>query len=79
MSYTLRIPGGYLSMVEVDFKCPKCECPHGESDYYKQLRNSPKSLIYKSCKGCKTKLGITLDMKGDVVVWLKENERTLNT
>lgn len=61
-----------VSQIKTAFKCPKCECPHVENDYYNALSKS-KGLIYKACKGCKTKLGITTDIKG-VVVWLKENE-----
>ena len=66
-------------MVDVDFKCPKCECPHSEEDYYDRLYKSKHGLIYKQCKGCKTKLGITTDIRGDVRVWLKEDERELPT
>ena len=62
-------------MCDVDFKCPKCECPHSEEDYYDRLYKSKHGLIYKQCKGCKTKLGITTDLRGDVRVWLKEDER----
>jgi len=74
MGKSIIIPNGILSICDTDFKCPKCECPHSESDYLDRLLNSKKSLIYKKCKGCKTKLGITSDMRGDVQVWLKEEE-----
>ena len=75
MAKSIRIPNGIISIVDVDFKCPKCECPHEEKDYYPQLYKSKSGLIYKNCKGCKTKLGITSNMMGDVVVWLKEEEK----
>ena len=75
MGYSIKIPDGIISMVDVDFKCPKCECPHSEEDYYDRLYKSKHGLIYKRCKGCKTKLGITTDIRGDVCVWLKEDER----
>jgi len=74
MAYSIIIPNGILSMVDLDFKCPKCECPHSESDYMQRLLNSKTGLIYKRCKGCKVKLGITTDIRGDVRVWLKEDE-----
>lgn len=75
MGYSLVVGGNaIISMSESDFKCPKCECPHSEEDYYGRLYKSKSGLIYKSCKGCKTKLGITSDIRGDVRVWLKENE-----
>lgn len=75
MSYSVKIPNGIITFVESDFNCPKCECPHTEDDYYQKLYNSKHGLIYKNCKGCKTKLGIISNIKGDVVVWLKEEER----
>lgn len=71
MGYTIPIENGFITMSDTDFKCPKCECPHTESDYYNRLYKSSKGLIYKSCKGCKTKLGITSDIRGDVRVWIK--------
>lgn len=74
MGESIRIPNGIISLVDTDFKCPKCECPHSENDYYNMLSKSKRGLIYKQCKGCKTKLGITIDMRGDVQVWLKEEE-----
>jgi len=55
MGYSVRIPNGIISMVYVDFKCPKCECPHSEKDYYDRLYKSKRGLIYKQCKGCKAK------------------------
>lgn len=75
MGYSIKIPNGILSMSYSDFNCPKCECPHTEDDYYNRLYKNKNSLIYKKCKGCKTKLGITIDIIGDVRVWLKEDER----
>jgi hypothetical protein len=74
MSYTVKIPNGLITFCNADFKCPVCECPHTEDDYYKTIQKSKHGLIYKQCKGCKTKLGITYDMRGDVVVWEKSTE-----
>jgi hypothetical protein len=76
MGQSIRIPNGIISIVDVDFKCPKCECPHTNEDYYERLNKSKNGFIYKKCKGCKTKLGITTDIRGDVRVWLKEDEDT---
>jgi len=74
MSKSIKIPNGIITLSETDFKCPKCECIHSEEDYYSKLRNSDKHFIYKKCKGCKTTLGISSNIMGDVVVWLKEEE-----
>lgn len=78
MAESIKIPNGIISVVKSDFKCPKCECPHSEEDYYDNLCNSKHGLIYKKCKGCKTKLGITTHINGDVCAWLKEDESNLN-
>ena len=75
MAHSIKIPNGILTIADVDFKCPKCECPHCEEDYYTKLYKSEIGLIYQNCKGCKTKLGITTNMIGDVVVWLKEDQQ----
>lgn len=74
MSTTKIYANAIVTFVKVDFKCPKCECTHKEEDWYPKYAKSENGLIYKSCKGCKTKLGITTDIKGDVQVWLKEDE-----
>jgi len=70
---------GFLCMVETDFKCPKCEYNYTEKDYYNQLTNSKCGFIYKRCRGCGIRLGITTDYKGDIRVWLKDDENKLNT
>ena len=75
MAQSFRIPNGIVTIADVDFKCSKCEYPHTEEDYYNKLYKSDKGLIYQGCKGCKTKIGITTDIRGDVRVWLKEDEQ----
>lgn len=74
MSQTIYMAGAIITLADVDFKCPKCEKEHNEDDWYPQYSRSKNGVIYRKCKGCKTKLGITTDIKGDVVVWLKEDE-----
>jgi len=68
---------GIVCLCQTDFNCPKCGKLHTEDDYYKQLDKSKHGLIYKKCKGCGVKLGITSDIKGDIRVWLKEEETKL--
>ena len=63
-----------VTLVETDFKCPKCECVHHEDDYFSKMYASDSGFFYQKCKGCKTKLGITTNIMGDVLVWLKEDE-----
>lgn len=74
MAKTIRIPDGFITLVDVDFRCPSCNQEHNEDDYYKKLSESSNGHIYKKCKGCKETIGITTDMKGDVKVWLKSQE-----
>ena len=74
----MSLDGVHISFYEMDFKCPKCECPHGEEDYYSRLDKAKRGYIYKQCKGCKTTLGISFDYKG-AVVWLKEEEDRYQT
>ena len=75
MSETIRMAGAIITLVKVDFDCPKCKTRHFEQDYYDKMHKSKNGLIYRSCKNCKDKLGITTNMMGDVVVWLKSEER----
>lgn len=63
-----------ITLADVDFKCPKCECPHSEDDWWSKYEKAKDHFFYMKCKGCKTKIGVTTDIKGDVVVWLKEEE-----
>lgn len=80
MSYEIRTPnGGYLRMNDVNFKCPKCGHQHIESDYEKKLEKSDYDYIYINCKNkqCGVKIGVTTDMRGDVVYWLKSEEKEL--
>lgn len=74
MGYCVRIPDGIISMAESDFQCPKCGHGYNEEDYYNRLVKSKRYYIYKTCKTCSTKMGISVDYRGDVQVWLKEDE-----
>lgn len=71
MGYSVVIPNGILSLVDTDFNCPKCSAKYTEDFYYKALNKSKKTYIYKKCLVCSAKMGISSDIKGDVVVWLK--------
>jgi transposase-like protein len=75
MPTTVIVPNGIITMAITDFDCPKCTCPHDESDYYEKMRKSTNGFIYISCKGCKRKIGITTDIRGDTRVWMKEDEK----
>lgn len=66
--------GFHLSMCHNDIECPWCEYKYDSNWYEERLEKSKKGLIYKKCKICKKSLGITHDLMGDVVVWLKEKE-----
>lgn len=74
MSETIPIKGGFLRLVETDFNCPSCGEIHHEEDYYKALCKNKSGVTYRKCKGCKTALGISSNIMGDVVVWRKDEE-----
>ena len=74
MAHSIPIKNGIITLVETEFNCPICTISHDEGFYYKQLSNSKRGFIYKKCSGCGEVLGITSDIKGDVVVWLKNEE-----
>ncbi len=75
MPESICMAGAIISLARVDFKCPACEYPYEEKDYFTRLNNSKHGFIYKTCKGCKEKIGIAIDMQGDVAVWLKKEEK----
>jgi len=74
MGYAINGPGFHLSMAYDKFDCPKCKCEHSGDDYDDKLHKSKKGYVYIKCKGCKTQIGVTTDMFGDVQFWLKEDE-----
>lgn len=65
----------HISIAKTDFNCPVCNKQYEEKDYYRQLYNSKKHFIYKTCKGCNNKLGISSNIIGNVVVWEKSKEK----
>lgn len=67
----------HISYVKTDFDCPECGKHYTESDYYEQLSKSKDIFIYKKCKECGIKMGISSDYMGNVVVWDKANEQIL--
>jgi Pyruvate/2-oxoacid:ferredoxin oxidoreductase delta subunit len=75
MGQSIVFAGAIVSLSDVDFKCPNCQEKYGPDFYEKQLQESTKGLIYKKCKGCKEKIGITTDIRGDVRVWMKKEEQ----
>lgn len=72
MSRTIITPDGILTLSDNEFDCPKCGLNHDGEEYYNRL--CEKGLIYIKCKNCKTNLGITPDIKGDIQVWEKSKE-----
>jgi len=78
MSYEIRtLNNGFLTINDVDFKCPRCGHQHIESDYDKRLEKAEEMHIYINCKNrkCGVKIGLATNYKGDVVAWLKSEEK----
>jgi uncharacterized C2H2 Zn-finger protein len=81
MGQTVFIAGALVSLCNTDFKCPECGEVHSEKDWYPRFFKSKHGTISRQCKNedCKKRLGITTDMRGDVVVWLKSKEKKFKT
>lgn len=78
MGYAIKVQNGIVCMATVNFSCPGCGYDYTDEDYEKQLLKSKRGLVYKRCKGCGEKIGITTDITGDVAVWLKKDEQKSN-
>ena len=68
----------HLSIPKTDFDCLGCGQTYNVDFYEKALEKSNKGFIYKRCKGCGQTIGISTDMTGDVVTWLKKHENKSN-
>lgn len=75
MGKTIIINGAIITLAKTDIQCPECKTIYFEDFFYKQMMKSSSGLIYKKCKQCNEKIGITTNMMGDSVCWLKKNER----
>lgn len=75
MGYSIPINNGIISICYTDFKCPICNYIHQEEDWYTRYEKSKHGLIYMNCKGCKSKIGVTINIMGDVVTWDKKTEK----
>lgn len=77
MGYGIYGQGFHLSMCYSDFNCPNCGKEYGDDWYMRQLEKTKRGYIEKTCLDCKKKIGIAVDMLGDVCVWLKEDQKLL--
>lgn len=78
MSETIRMPDGFLTLVETEFNCPNCDELYQEKDYYHKIQQSKTGLVFTRCKKCRESIGITTDIKGDVKAWLGKNHQRGN-
>lgn len=78
MPTTVIINNAIVTLCNTDLVCPACQYVHNEDFWYPTLYKSKSIVIYKKCKGCKKHLGITTDIRGDVVTWLKSEENDGN-
>lgn len=74
MSKSIIINGAIITLAKTEIDCPNCKKVYNEDFYYNQLQKSDKGFIYKYCKGCNEKIGISLNIMGDSVCWLKKDE-----
>lgn len=75
MGQTIRIPNGFVHLVETDFNCPSCNELYQEKDYYHKINQSKTGLVFTKCKKCRESIGITINIKGDVVAWLGKTQQ----
>lgn len=66
---------GIITISSIHFKCPNCSCVHKESSYYDRLCNSKKGVVYDDCVKCGDRFGISVNMKGNIIAWSKNNEK----
>lgn len=75
MGYVINLNGAIISMCNTDVVCPNCQTVKDCSSLTEAINKSKEGVIYKKCSTCKKVLGITADMQGDNVCWLKQNEK----
>jgi len=74
----IHIPNGILHIAESLVGCPQCTRHIGIDEVDEKLERSKKGYIRHKCKGCKRFIGITSDIKGDIVTY-ELTTRTLKT
>jgi hypothetical protein len=73
----IKVPNGFVTMPDViDAVCPSCgyETPYEKFDKRLHDDRFDDACIYIICKGCRQKLGVSSDYKGNTVCWLKKTE-----
>ena len=71
---TIEIKNGFITMPDViDAECPSCKTIMTYNSFADKLSIDP---VYKVCKSCRQKIGISVDYKGNTVTWLKKEEET---
>lgn len=64
----IKIPDGILCMVDITFKCTKCNRQYCDSeDKYTERINKNKSGMTKIKCSCGNTFGVTYDYKGNLV------------
>lgn len=65
----------FLNIPITDFKCPNCDHQYSAGFYLDQLEKNNEGQIYKVCRYCRKKIGITTDYMGNVAVWMKADDK----
>jgi hypothetical protein len=68
MAYSIRVPGGILSMVESKAKCPHCERVIPIEEIEDKWLKQDKHFMRMKCK-CKRFIGIAANYMGDFVAY----------
>ena len=67
MSHCVSIPGGVLCISDTEVECPHCKVTFDATMYEKRLEKSKRGHLRVHCPHCRRKVGLAVDMTGDLV------------
>ena len=71
----IHVPNGIVHIGESKADCPYCTRHIEFEEVEIQMNKSKDGYIRKKCKGCKRFIGITSDIRGDIVAFeLSQNK-----
>ncbi|MDD4893126.1 MAG: hypothetical protein PHH73_03920 [Candidatus Rickettsiella isopodorum] len=76
MGYALFVEDGIIDIADTLIRCPICGKTFDANKYDLRLHNAKKTYITIKCEGCKNRIGLTMDMHCDMVVFELENYET---
>lgn len=65
----IRVKDGIIHVGECKAQCPHCTRPIEFEEAEKKLMKSRNGYARHKCKGCKRFIGLTSDIRGDIVAF----------